>query len=35
LRSEIAGLGSSLGPPWTADQKNACLAAMLVLRNEI
>jgi hypothetical protein len=31
LQSEIAGLGSSLGPPWTTDQKNACLAALLVL----
>jgi hypothetical protein len=31
LGREIAGLGSSLGPPWTADQKNACLAALLVL----
>jgi hypothetical protein len=31
LQREIAGLGKSLGPPWTADQKNACLAALLVL----
>jgi hypothetical protein len=31
LKREIAGLGSSLGSPWTADQKNACLAALLVL----
>jgi hypothetical protein len=31
LQREIAGLGNSLGPPWTADQKNACLAALLVL----
>jgi hypothetical protein len=31
LNREIAGLGSSIGPPWTADQKNACLAALLVL----
>jgi hypothetical protein len=31
LRGEIAGLGSSLGPPWTADQKNASLAALLAL----
>jgi hypothetical protein len=30
LKSEIAGLGKTLGPPWTTDQKNACLAAMLV-----
>lgn len=36
LKREIAGLGGSLGPPWTSDQKNACLAALLVLadRNE-
>jgi hypothetical protein len=31
VQREIAGLGSSLGPPWTSDQKNACLAALLVL----
>jgi hypothetical protein len=31
LQREISGLGKSLGPPWTADQKNACLAALLVL----
>jgi hypothetical protein len=31
LQREIAGLGSLLGPPWTADQKNASLAALLVL----
>jgi hypothetical protein len=31
LKREITGLKSSLGPPWTADQKNACLAALLVL----
>jgi hypothetical protein len=31
VKREIAGLGSSLGPPWTSDQKNACLAALLVL----
>jgi hypothetical protein len=30
LKREIAGLGSSVGPPWTADQKKACLAALLV-----
>jgi hypothetical protein len=32
VKREIAGLGSSVGPPWTSDQKNACLAALLVLR---
>jgi hypothetical protein len=31
LKREIASLGSSLGPPWTSDQKNACLAALLAL----
>lgn len=31
LKREIAGLGRMLGPPWTADQKNACLAALLAL----
>ena len=31
LQSEIAGLGRTLGPPWTTDQKNACLAALLAL----
>lgn len=31
LKREIAGLGRTLGPPWTADQKNACLAALLAL----
>jgi hypothetical protein len=34
IKREIAGLGSSLGPPWTSDQKNACLAALLVLATE-
>jgi len=29
VKGEIAGLGSLLGPPWTSDQKNACLAALL------
>ena len=33
VRREIAGLGSSIGPPWTSDQKSACLAALLVLKN--
>jgi hypothetical protein len=34
VKREIAALGSSLGPPWTSDQKNACLAALLVLAAE-
>jgi hypothetical protein len=33
VKREVAGLGSSLGPPWTSDQKNACLAALLVLKS--
>jgi hypothetical protein len=31
LQREIASLGRALGPPWTSDQKNACLAALLAL----
>ena len=31
LQEKIAAMGRSLGPPWTADQKNAALAAFLVL----
>ena len=27
----VANLGKTVGPPWTADQKNASLAAILVL----
>jgi hypothetical protein len=34
LKREIAGLGRSVGPPWTADQKSACLAALLVLAGQ-
>lgn len=34
LRQEIAAVGRSLGPPWTTDQKTACLAALLVLASE-
>lgn len=30
LKTEIAALGKRLGPPWTADQKSATLAAALV-----
>jgi hypothetical protein len=33
LRDQIAALGKSIGPPWTADQKIASLAAWLVLHN--
>lgn len=31
FRGEIATLGRSIGPPWTTDQKTACLAALLAL----
>jgi hypothetical protein len=31
LQQKIAGFGRTLGPPWTADQKLAALAAALVL----
>ncbi len=31
VQRRISGLGKSLGPPWTADQKAAALAATLVL----
>jgi len=33
LRQEIASLGASVGPPWTADEKSASLAAWLILAN--
>jgi hypothetical protein len=31
MRETIAGLGESLGPPWTNDQKMAAFAASMVL----
>lgn len=31
VQQRIAGLGRSLGPPWTQDQKTAALAASIVL----
>ena len=31
LKLEIDSLGRTLGPPWTTDQKNACLGALLAL----
>ena len=31
LKKKIAGLGKSLGPPWTTDQKAAALAAAIAL----
>lgn len=34
LQHQISTMGRSLGPPWTADQKIAALAALLVLSNK-
>jgi hypothetical protein len=31
LHKQVSQLGKSVGPPWTTDQKNATLAALLVL----
>jgi hypothetical protein len=31
VQQNIASLGSSIGPPWTRDHKNATLAAALIL----
>jgi hypothetical protein len=31
LKKKIAGLGKTLGPPWTSDQKTATLAAVIAL----
>jgi hypothetical protein len=31
VQSSIAGLGRSVGPPWTSDHKTAALAAALIL----
>jgi len=31
LNRHVAGLGKSLGPPWTADEKMATLAAWVTL----
>lgn len=31
VQERIAGLGRSLGPPWTTDQKTAALAAFIIL----
>jgi hypothetical protein len=33
-KHQVSTLGKSLGPPWTTDQKNAALAALLVLANK-
>src|SRR5260370_4765350 len=34
LKKKIAGLGKTLGPPWTSDQKTATLAAMIALAEQ-
>ena len=34
VQKSIVSLGKSIGPPWTADHKNAALAAALVLREK-
>jgi len=31
IQNNISSVGSSIGPPWTADHKNAALAAAIVL----
>lgn len=35
LKKKVADLGRALGPPWTADQKSAALAAAVVLASLI
>ena len=32
LRDRLAALGKELGPPWSEDQKLACLAAFIALK---
>jgi hypothetical protein len=34
MQQSIAGLSSSIGPPWTRDHKNAALAAAVILAGE-
>jgi len=34
MQQNIAGLSSSIGPPWTKDHKNAALAAAVMLAGE-
>src|SRR5271165_91747 len=34
MRQQVSTLGQSLGPPWTADQKLAALAGLVVLANK-
>ena len=35
LRTTIASLGKSVGPPWGKDQKDASLAAMIALQGQM
>jgi hypothetical protein len=35
LRKTIAALGKSVGPPWGKDQKDAALAAMIALQEQM
>ena len=35
LRTTIASLGKSVGPPWGKDQKDASLAAMIALQGRM
>lgn len=34
VQSRVSSLGSSIGPPWTKDQKTAALAASIILARE-
>lgn len=35
LQTRIGGMGRSLGPPWTKDEKTAALAAAIVLKEDV
>ncbi len=35
LRKRIVSLGTSVGPPWGKDQKDAALAAMIALQGDV
>jgi len=35
MQHQLSRFGRSLGPPWTADQKTAALAALIVLANKV
>ncbi len=34
MRQQISTMGRAIGPPWTADQKTAALAALIVLASQ-